>query len=65
MLEIARQARTELYDLNMDRAPALAPWELRPSSGMGMALLSMMGMGLAFLLAAVIQADDHRCVGNN
>jgi N-methylhydantoinase A len=29
VLEIGRQARSELYDLNMDRAPALAPWELR------------------------------------
>ena len=29
VLEIGRQARTELYNLNMDRAPALAPWELR------------------------------------
>ena len=29
VLEIGRQARTDLYDLNMDRAPALAPWELR------------------------------------
>jgi N-methylhydantoinase A len=29
VLEIGRQARAELYDLNMDRAPALAPWELR------------------------------------
>ena len=29
VLEIGRQARPELYDLNMDRAPALAPWELR------------------------------------
>ena len=29
VLEIGRQARSELYNLNMDRAPALAPWELR------------------------------------
>ena len=29
VLEIGRQARSELYDLNMDRAPALAPRELR------------------------------------
>ena len=29
VLEIGRQARTELYNLNIDRAPALAPWELR------------------------------------
>lgn len=29
VLEIGRQARTELYNLEMDRAPALAPWELR------------------------------------
>ena len=29
VLEIGRQARPELYDLNMDRAPALAPSELR------------------------------------
>ena len=29
VLEIGRQARTELYNLNMDRAPALAPWDLR------------------------------------
>ncbi len=29
VLEIGRQARTELYNLDIDRAPALAPWELR------------------------------------
>ena len=29
VLEIGRQARSELYDFNTDRAPALAPWELR------------------------------------
>ncbi len=29
MLEIGRQNRAELYDLNIDRAPPLAPWELR------------------------------------
>ena len=29
VLEIGRQARTELYNLDVDRAPALAPWELR------------------------------------
>ncbi len=29
VLEIGRQARAELYNLNIDRAPALAPWELR------------------------------------
>ena len=29
LLEIGRQNRAELYDLNVDRAPALAPWELR------------------------------------
>ena len=29
VLEIGRQARSELYNLDMDRAPALAPWELR------------------------------------
>ncbi len=29
VLEIGRQARAELYNLEMDRAPALAPWELR------------------------------------
>ena len=29
VLEIGRQARSELYDLNLDRTPALAPWELR------------------------------------
>ena len=29
VLEIGRQSRAELYNLNMDRPPALAPWELR------------------------------------
>ena len=29
VLEIGRQSRSELYNLEMDRAPALAPWELR------------------------------------
>jgi len=29
ILEIGRQSRAELYNLEMDRAPALAPWELR------------------------------------
>ena len=29
VLEIGRQNRSELYNLEMDRAPALAPWELR------------------------------------
>ena len=29
VLEIGRQNRSDLYDLNLDRAPALAPWELR------------------------------------
>ena len=29
MLEIGRQSRSDLYDLNLDRPPALAPWELR------------------------------------
>ena len=29
VLEIGRQSRSELYDLNMDRPAALAPWELR------------------------------------
>ena len=29
VLEIGRQARSELYNFEMDRAPALAPWELR------------------------------------
>ena len=29
VLEIGRQARTEIYNLDIDRAPALAPWKLR------------------------------------
>ena len=29
VLEIGRQSRAELYNLDMDRVPALAPWELR------------------------------------
>ena len=29
VLEIGRQSRAELYNFEMDRAPALAPWELR------------------------------------
>ena len=29
VLEIGRQSRAELYNLETDRAPALAPWELR------------------------------------
>jgi N-methylhydantoinase A len=29
VLEIGRQSRSELYNLDLDRAPALAPWELR------------------------------------
>ena len=29
VLEIGRQARSELYNLNLERPPALAPWELR------------------------------------
>ena len=29
VLEIGRQSRSDLYDLNLDRPPALAPWELR------------------------------------
>jgi N-methylhydantoinase A len=29
VLEIGRQARAELYNLNQERPPALAPWELR------------------------------------
>ena len=29
VLEIGRQSRAELYNLEMDRVPALAPWELR------------------------------------
>ena len=29
VLEIGRQARSELYNLNIERPPALAPWELR------------------------------------
>ena len=29
VLEIGRQSRAELYNLEVDRAPALAPWELR------------------------------------
>ena len=29
VLEIGRQSRSELYNLNLERPPALAPWELR------------------------------------
>ena len=29
VLEIGRQARSELYNLNLERPPALSPWELR------------------------------------
>ena len=29
VLEIGRQARSELYDFNLERSPPLAPWELR------------------------------------
>ena len=29
VLEIGRQSRADLYDLNLERPPALAPWELR------------------------------------
>ncbi len=29
VLEIGRQSRSELYDFNLERPPALAPWELR------------------------------------
>ena len=29
VLEIGRQSRSELYNLDLERAPALAPWELR------------------------------------
>ena len=29
VLEIGRQNRSELYDFNLERPPALAPWELR------------------------------------
>ncbi|MDA0734849.1 MAG: hydantoinase/oxoprolinase family protein [Chloroflexi bacterium] len=29
VLEIGRQSRAELYNLNLERPPALAPWELR------------------------------------
>ena len=29
VLEIGRQSRSDLYDLSLDRPPALAPWELR------------------------------------
>ena len=29
VLEIGRQSRSDLYDFNLDRPPALAPWELR------------------------------------
>ena len=29
VLEIGRQSRAELYNFEMDRAPALAPWEMR------------------------------------
>ena len=29
VLEIGRQARAELYNLDVDRVPPLAPWELR------------------------------------
>ncbi len=29
VLEIGRQSRADLYDLEQDRTPALAPWELR------------------------------------
>ena len=29
VLEIGRQARSDLYDFNLERSPALAPWELR------------------------------------
>ena len=29
VLEIGRQSRSDLYDLDLDRAPPLAPWELR------------------------------------
>ena len=29
VLEIGRQSRSELYDLNLERPPALSPWELR------------------------------------
>ena len=29
VLEIGRQSRSDLYDLNLERPPALAPWELR------------------------------------
>jgi len=29
VLEIGRQARSDLYDFNIERSPALAPWELR------------------------------------
>ena len=29
VLEIGRQSRAELYNLNLDRPPPLAPWELR------------------------------------
>ena len=29
VLEIGRQSRAELYNFEMDRAPALAPWDLR------------------------------------
>ena len=29
VLEIGRQSRSELYNFNLERPPALAPWELR------------------------------------
>ena len=29
VLEIGRQNRSDLYDFNLERPPALAPWELR------------------------------------
>ena len=29
VLEIGRQSRAELYNLEQDRTPTLAPWELR------------------------------------
>ncbi len=29
VLEIGRQSRSDLYNLNLDRPPALAPWDLR------------------------------------
>ena len=49
VLEIGRQSRAELYNLEMDRPPALAPWELRLGIHSGDLVAGVQGAGVSIV----------------